>query len=75
MVSNFYRSQDSPKFLLGHGLSLMLVLIGLIAVVILRIGYARCNKKRDALGYTEGTLTAEEIESLGDKAPTYRYIL
>ncbi|OKL62570.1 hypothetical protein UA08_02139 [Talaromyces atroroseus] len=75
MVSNFYRSQDSPKFLLGHGLSLMLVLIGLVAVVILRFGYDHCNKKRDALGYTEGTLSPEEIESLGDKAPTYRYIL
>ncbi|KAH8689838.1 high-affinity nicotinic acid transporter [Talaromyces proteolyticus] len=75
MVSNFYRSQDSPKFLLGHGLSLMLVLIGLVAVVILRLGYQHCNRKRDELGYTQGTLSPEEIESLGDKAPTYRYIL
>ncbi|KAL3439926.1 major facilitator superfamily domain-containing protein [Aspergillus insuetus] len=47
MAANFYRAQDSPKFILGHSLELGFAVGGLIGVFVLRITYARINKKRD----------------------------
>lgn len=76
MSSNFYRAQDSPQYLLGHGLSLALVLIALIAVVILRFGYQYSNKKRDENNEASSmTLSAKELGELGDRAPQFRYML
>lgn len=74
MASNFYRAQDSPKYLLGHGLEIMFVVLGLIAVLALRLNYARINKKRDEIGIPDG-LSDEKLSSLGDRAPTFRYQL
>ncbi|OJA16800.1 hypothetical protein AZE42_13315, partial [Rhizopogon vesiculosus] len=43
-----YRSQDSPRYILGHGVALMFVGIGLILVPIAVFIYKRINAKRDA---------------------------
>jgi MFS family permease len=75
MASNFYRSRDGPKFLLGHGLELMFCVLGLIAVVVLRITYARINKKRDAMEDDGSEYTEEQLSDLGDRSPTFRYQL
>jgi hypothetical protein len=40
MASNFYCIQDQPKYLLGHGLEIIFITLGLIAVAILRISYS-----------------------------------
>ena len=71
MASNFYRSVDGPKFLLGHGLEIGFVTLGLFAVVALRLNYGRINAKRERSGEAEG-LTDEELADLGDKSPTFR---
>ncbi|KAK2731984.1 hypothetical protein FQN57_003045 [Myotisia sp. PD_48] len=73
MASNFYRTEDAPKYTLGHALELGFLVAGLIATVILRICYQRINTKREREG-TRG-LSEEEMSALGDKAPTYRYTL
>jgi hypothetical protein len=75
MASNFYRAQDEPKYLLGHGLEIMFCVIGLIAVVTLRLSYERINKKRDAMGVSTDEMTDAQLSDLGDKAPTFRYQL
>jgi hypothetical protein len=75
MASNFYRPQDAPKYILGHGLVIMFCVLGLIAVVILRVSYGRINKKRDAMGVTAEGMTETELSELGDRAPTFRYQL
>jgi len=78
MASNFYRTQDSPKFLLGHGLEIMFVTMGLVAVVILRVSYQKVNRKREALlaemGEGDDRFDAEELGALGDRAVTFRYV-
>ncbi|KAG4424308.1 hypothetical protein IFR04_002549 [Cadophora malorum] len=74
MASNFYRSVDGPKYLLGHGLEIGFVTLGLFAVVALRLNYGRINAKRERSGEAEG-LTDEELADLGDKSPTFRYTL
>lgn len=75
MASNFYRQKDGPKFLLGHGLEIGFITMGLISVVILRLNYARINRKRDLLMDDGAELTDNDISDLGDRAPTFRYQL
>ncbi|KAK6373396.1 hypothetical protein LTS17_008416 [Exophiala oligosperma] len=74
MASNFYRAKDKPKFLLGHGLELGFVVMGLVAVLVLRISYGRINAKRERSGEAHG-LTDAELSDLGDRSPSFRYTL
>lgn len=80
MASNFYREPDSPRYILGHGLELAFVCAGIVAAIILNIGYLTINKKRDkkmaemeAAG-EHGGLVSQELSELGDKAYTFRYM-
>jgi sugar phosphate permease len=75
MASNFYRAQDKPKYLLGHGLELGFVALGLIAVVVLRVSYGKINRERNRDADGSPQLSDEELSNLGDKAPTFRYML
>ncbi|KAI9872742.1 MAG: hypothetical protein M1830_001238 [Pleopsidium flavum] len=73
MASNFYRAKDKPKYILGHSLELGFVALGLMAVLLLRYSYTQVNKKRDREGV--GMYTEAEMSDMGDKAPTFRYVL
>lgn len=73
MASNFYRSQNAPKYILGHALELGFCVAGMIAAVILRLSYQMINRKRDRIdlsGYDEA-----EMEKMGDRSPIFRYML
>ncbi|KAG0692234.1 MFS general substrate transporter [Suillus ampliporus] len=83
-----YRSQDSPRFILGrkshfklHALELMFVGIGLISLPIVVFLYKRINARRDAaerLVMERGEkvqYSDEELRELGDRAPDFRYTL
>ncbi|KIX02485.1 uncharacterized protein Z518_08426 [Rhinocladiella mackenziei CBS 650.93] len=74
MASNFYRGRDKPKYILGHALELGFVVAGVIAVLALRLNYQRINRKRDRCGVPD-QLTAEDLSQMGDRAPTWRYML
>lgn len=37
-ASNWYRAQDAPKYLLGHGMEIMVIVFGFTAVNILYLG-------------------------------------
>ncbi|KAL9007974.1 MAG: hypothetical protein Q9173_006854 [Seirophora scorigena] len=73
MASNFYRTSDSPKYILGHSLELAFLAVGLCAVVGLRWNYQRINRKRDQVPL--GEFSDLENSEKGDRAPTYRYVL
>ncbi|KAI5463965.1 major facilitator superfamily domain-containing protein [Mariannaea sp. PMI_226] len=77
MASNFYRAKDGPRFILGHALELGFICVGIIASVILILGYSRINKDRDARESRgeRDQYTAEELSAQGDKALTWRYML
>ncbi|PKX89093.1 MFS general substrate transporter [Aspergillus novofumigatus IBT 16806] len=53
MSSNFYRSKDAPNYILGHTLELGFCMMGIIAVVILRLKYQRINRKRERLDLSQ----------------------
>ena len=73
MASNFYRSKDAPKYILGHALELAFVGVGLCAVVGLRWNYTRINRIREGMSGAE--YSNEENSEKGDKAGTFRYVL
>ena len=77
MASNFYRSEDSPRYILGHALELGFIVVGIIALLTLVLNYKRINAKRErqmAAGEHNG-LTPEEMSALGDRSPAFRYFL
>ncbi|KAI1259316.1 MFS general substrate transporter [Xylariaceae sp. FL1019] len=75
-ASNFYRSHDSPRFILGHALELAFATAGIVAASILILVYVRTNRKRAKIIRNGGhnMLTPEELSSQGDKAVTFRYV-
>jgi len=81
IASNIYRTQDSPRYIVGHGIELMFVGIGFIAVPLGIISYWRINKRRDAnerAALERGEplkYSAQELRELGDRAPEFRYTL
>jgi MFS family permease len=74
MASNFYREADKPKYLLGHGLEIGFVSVGLVAVIVLRTAYQKINERREREGMEDG-FSNKEMSDMGDRAPTFRYIL
>lgn len=76
MASNFYRQADKPRYFLGHGLVLGFVVAGLIATVVLVLGYRASNKKH-AQQISNGSITPitpRQLALMGDKAPTFQYM-
>lgn len=77
MASNFYRAEDAPRYILGHGLELGFIVVGILAGLVLIFNYRRINRKRErqlAEGVHNG-YTPEELTALGDRAITFRYML
>lgn len=77
MASNFYRAEDAPRYVLGHGLELGFIGAGMLALAFLVINYRRINRNREkqiAEGAHNG-YTPEEMSALGDRALTFRYML
>lgn len=76
-VSNFYRDQDSPRYILGHGLVLGFIGLGAISLALGIFNLRWSNaKKRQAIenGEADG-LTDEELLKMGDKSPYFVYRL
>jgi hypothetical protein len=76
MASNFYRSADAPRYVLGHGLELGFISLGIIAGFVLLLGYSTANKKRSKILSQEGGhgYSQEELSEKGDRAVTFRYM-
>ncbi|KAH7231472.1 hypothetical protein FSOLCH5_015210 [Fusarium solani] len=76
MASNFYRSKDGPRYKLGHALELGFISAGIVAALILIVGYDRINKSRarKVAAGEHNQYSEEELSAKGDKALTWRYM-
>ncbi|KAG6041195.1 hypothetical protein E4U41_005685 [Claviceps citrina] len=76
MASNFYRKEDAPRYVLGHALELGFITMGIVAGLVLVLGYRRINGARErALARGEARqFTRAELSAQGDKAITFRYM-
>jgi hypothetical protein len=73
IASNLYRPQDAPKFIPTLGIDLGFIFASMLAALAMRFIYARINKKRDRV-MDDGPIT-QDVGSMGDRAPTFRYML
>lgn len=73
--SNIYRTQDKPKYILGHSLELGTIFLGFCCALTLRTAYSRINRKRDAMVIDRNLLGEKELSDAGDRASTFRYHL
>jgi len=78
IAANIYRTKDSPRYRLGHGVELGLISIGLVVLPTIVFTYNRINARREAImkeAEDSGGLqyTDEELRRMGDKAPNFRY--
>lgn len=75
--SNFYRTQDSPRYILGHSLELGFISMGMTFMVITILGYRYSNKKRkrDVAAGIYDSYSDKELLEMGDKSPYFMYRL
>ncbi|KAF8836782.1 MFS general substrate transporter [Paxillus ammoniavirescens] len=74
-ASNIYRSQDAPRYLLGHGLEIMFIGLGLIAVQITVLVYRHINSRRDHEELVRREKGQDVDVGKGDRALSFRYTL
>ncbi|TFK86321.1 MFS general substrate transporter [Polyporus arcularius HHB13444] len=77
--SNIYRTQDAPRYILGHALEMGFMAIALLLVPLTVFCYMRINTQRET-GRGEEIekdvrWAPEELRRLGDRAPDFRYTL
>lgn len=74
--SNIYLEEEKPRYWLGFGFSLGVLLAAICAAVLLKISLTRINRKRDRMDTAQikQTWTEEELLAMGDESPLYRYV-
>lgn len=73
-----YRSQDSPRYKLGHSFVLGITALSIILTGLLVLYYKRENKKRDEYCREHPEVYQEEtnvLDAMGTKNPLFRYQL
>lgn len=75
--SFMYLDRESPTYLTGFGLSLAFGVSGLLVACILELSFVYANRRNGRLSETEvrERYTDEQLLSLGDRSPLFRYLL
>ncbi|GAA5905619.1 uncharacterized protein JCM6883_005388 [Sporobolomyces salmoneus] len=81
--SNVYRSADSPRYYLGHGVVLGFVAMGFITAPLYAFLLKRENNKKEKLQAEQDALpdhekrvyTVQELRDMGDRAPEFVYTI
>ncbi|KAF7296089.1 hypothetical protein MKEN_01424000 [Mycena kentingensis (nom. inval.)] len=79
-ASNMFRTQDKPRFLVGHGCEILFAAIGLISTSTVALVSHRINLKREAIMRAaaergEKPYSDKVLREMGDRAPDFRYTL
>jgi len=76
IFSNVYRTQDAPRYLLGHGTMIGFVGMGMVLLPIAVVVYTRINREREkVISRGEAIYTDKQLRELGDRAPDFKYTL
>lgn len=76
-TSQIFLDREAPRYPTGYGTSLGMAAAGIIAATTLLVLFLGKNKRRDKLTEDEvrAKYTEDELASLGDRAPTFRYAI
>lgn len=75
--TQIYKTEDSPRYVKGHVVCLVFLILAAISAGLLRFLLSRENKKRDQEHGEPETMDMSElnIEGIYDKHPQFRYAL
>lgn len=75
--SNIFLARQAPKYALGYGMSLALVITAIVACLVMRSVLLHINKKRDQMPEEEvrAKYTEEQLLEMGDESPLFRYVI
>jgi MFS family permease len=75
--SNIFLQEQAPKYWLGYGFCLGILMAGIVATLLLRWAYGSLNKERDRMSEAEvrQQYSEEDLLAMGDKSPLYRYVV
>lgn len=88
MASKFYRTKDGPHYVLGHALEIGFTIMGIVAALFMRKACQMVKQRRqekmnelyrafslEELREQLREQLREELRAMGDKAPTFKYML
>ncbi|KAL4895466.1 major facilitator superfamily domain-containing protein [Aspergillus ambiguus] len=75
--SNIFLREQAPRYWLGYGFSLGIVLAAMVCAVILKVTFSRKNAIRERMDESaiRAKYSAAELVEMGDKNPLYRYVI
>lgn len=79
--SNIFLSKQAPKYQVGFGTCLAIVVVAIITAFCVRVSYAAENRRRRVLLEEVGEdairarYTEQELADLGDRSPFFIYTL
>ncbi|CAE6408765.1 unnamed protein product, partial [Rhizoctonia solani] len=76
MAPFLYATNERPRYIRGHAVSLAMVAFATVTYGLMAIVYARINARRDRgeEDYKIAGKTPEEVDALGDESPRFRYM-
>ncbi|ETN45044.1 uncharacterized protein HMPREF1541_09920 [Cyphellophora europaea CBS 101466] len=72
-----FLQHEAPAYPTGYGISIGVLGLGVIVALLLEFAYIRINKQRAQMSAEEvkARYTEEELASMGDNSPLFKYIL
>ena len=73
MAPFLYKTNDAPRYITGHAVSLAMVAMGVICYALMWYWFRAANKRRAAgkEDYKAEAKTEEEVAELGDESPRF----
>ncbi|CAK4032887.1 retrograde regulation 2 [Lecanosticta acicola] len=75
--SNIYLERQAPRYWLGFGFSLGVLIAALFAILFMKQQLERVNRQREKLTPEDvrARYTEEQLLNMGDRSPLYRYVI
>lgn len=77
IAGHIYQAKQNPRYLLGHTIGFSCVVVQTILTVVLRFLFTRLNRRRSEMNEEEIQREIQRYNGseIGDRHPTFRYIL
>lgn len=75
--SNIYLEREEPRYWLGFGFSLGVLISASLAILFMKAHLTKINKQRDKLSPEDirAQYSEDQLLNMGDRSPLYRYVV